>query len=318
MVLGIVLAFVIVLVAACGPIAEGTAEVPETATSAPPTPGPGVAVNTAPVPSATPGTSSTTVLETAELTAFAEAWSAGDIDAIRAFYTPDAVSLSAEQVVALQHGPVPVQVADEAFAEQVGEHQGLTMRILGEPIRVFDKLVGFAFRWQDGSSGYDGVALLRYEDGLIWMHTYAISSERTANPADDSVLTPVDLGPLMDAWSSGQAEVVQPFYTEGAGVFSDEDIALSLEGKVLSAEDLAGGHLTSEVRENGGPWGMTAAGQPLRLGDLALSAWSWKAFDYPVGYGIRLLRYEGDKIAMDIRYAVRPWEAGGETFLSGY
>jgi len=63
---------------------------------------------------------------------------------------------------------------------------------------------------------------------------------------------------------------------------------------------------------------MVTVGQPLRLGDLVLHAWSWKAFNYPVGYGVRLMRYDGDKISMDIRYAIRPWEAQGRSFVSGF
>jgi len=86
---------------------------------------------------------------------------------------------------------------------------------------------------------------------------------------------------------------------------------------VLSPQELAGGHLASEIQENAQPWGMRAAGQPVRLGDLALCAWSWRSFDYPVGYGVRLLQYDGDKIAADVRYAIRPWEAEGKTFMSG-
>jgi ketosteroid isomerase-like protein len=304
------------IVAACSPGAGVTPDI-QRATSAPTALEPDAVQAPEVVPSNTPGTGDTAYLETVDLTAFAEAWSAGDIEQIRALYAPDATYLSAEEVVALHHGPLPVQVGDEAFAERVRERQGLTMKILGEPIQVFDKLVGFPFRWQDGSSGFDGVALLRYEGGLIWMHTYATSPERTPNPPDEPILEPVDLDALMEAWSAGDAQAVRSFYTNGAGVFNDEDIAQSLRGRVLSAQQLAGGHLAGEVVGNGGEWGMTAVGQPVRIGDLVLSVWSWKAFDYPLGYGIRLLRYDGDKIDTDIRYAIRPWEARGETFMSG-
>ena len=90
------------------------------------------------------------------------------------------------------------------------------------------------------------------------------------------------------------------------------------EGQVHSPQELAGGYLASEVRTNAASWGMTAVGQPLRLGDLVLYAWSWKAFDYPVGYGVRFMQYDGDKISTDIRYAIRPWEVQGQSFMSGY
>ena len=265
---------------------------------------------------------SASVLESADLTAFVEAWSSGDIEAIRAFYTEDAAYVSGEQVVALQlKEPVSVLVAEDAFAERVREHQGQQMRIVGEPIKVSDKLVGLAFRWEDGGEGYNGVALLRYEGGRIWLHTYAVSAARTPNLADEAKLQPVDLDGLMEAWSAGDVSAVQGFYTETGStfpVFNDEDIANSLKGIVHSAQELAGGYLASEVRTNAAQWGMVTVGQPLRLGDLVLHAWSWKAFNYPVGYGVRLMRYDGDKISMDIRYAIRPWEAQGRSFVSGF
>jgi len=268
------------------------------------------------------GAASASILESADLTAFVEAWNSGKIEAIRAFYSDDAAYVSAEQVIALQRKePVSVLVAEDAFAERVRERQGQQMRILGEPIKVSDKLIGFAFRWEEGSAGYNGVALLRYEGGKIWLHTYTISTARTSNLSDEATLKPVDLDGLMEVWSAGDVSAVKGFYAETGGifpVFNDEDIANSLKGIVHSAQELAGGYLTSEVRGNAAQWGMTAVGQPLRLGDLVLYAWSWKAFDYPVGYGVRFMRYDGAKISMDIRYALRPWEAQGQSFASGY
>jgi len=99
---------------------------------------------------------SASVLASADLTAFVEAWNSGEVDAIRAFYADGAAYLSDKQVVALQRKElVSVLIADEAFADRVREHEGLRMRILGEPIQVYDKLVGFAFRWEGDSKGYD-------------------------------------------------------------------------------------------------------------------------------------------------------------------
>ena len=65
-------------------------------------------------------------------------------------------------------------VADAAFSESVREHQGLKFRIMGEPIRIFDKLVGLMYRLEDDNEGYNGVALLRYEGEKIWLHTYVV------------------------------------------------------------------------------------------------------------------------------------------------
>jgi hypothetical protein len=260
-------------------------------------------------------------LRSIDLSAFADAWSSGDVKTIKTFYAPGAAYVSAEDAVALQRKePVSVFVADAAFSERVRAHQGLKFRIMGEPIRIFDKLVGLMYRLEDDTEGYNGVALLRYEGEKIWLHTYVLSAERTPNPAKDAeMLAPIDLTALMDAWSSGDVSAVRGFYNESDGVFAvfnDEDIALSLRGTVHTQDELAGSYLASEIRTNSAPWGMRAVGQPQRLGDLVLYAWSWKIFDFPVGYGVRFMRYDGDKIATDIRYAIRPWEVGGGQFMA--
>ncbi len=316
--MGLAIAVLGLVVVGCG---SGSAiPIPEVSPTEP------SAVTAAPVaevaPTAMVGVESTVPLESADLAAFAEAWSSGEIEAIRAFYTDDAVYVSAEQAVALQRKePVSVLVAEDAFAERVREHQGLRMRIMGEPIQVSDKIVGFAFRWEESGEGYNGVALLRYEGGRIWLHTYAVSTTRTSNLADEAMLQPVDLDGLMEAWSAGDVSAIRGFYTDTDGVFAvfnDEEIANSLRGIVYSPQELAGGYVTREVWSHATQWGMTVVGQPLRLGDLVLYAWGWKAFDYPVGYGVRLMRYDGAKINIDIRYAIRPWKAQGQSFVSGF
>ena len=64
-------------------------------------------------------------------------------------------------------------------------------------------------------------------------------------------------------------------------------------------------------------WSPTAASQALRLGSLVWFAWRWTTFSYPLGYGVRVLRYDGQRIDLDVRFAIRPWEPGGKTFASG-
>jgi ketosteroid isomerase-like protein len=258
-----------------------------------------------------------------DLTAFSDAWSNKDVERIRSFYTGDAVYLSDMEVVSLQRGEnVSSDIADGTFSDRLKAYEGQEMKILGEPVQIFDKLVGFAFRWQDGLDGTNGVALLRYEGDKIWMHTYALSSERTPNPSPGSqVLETVNMEPLLEAWSAGDVEAVKNFYTVIDGVlavFNDEDILKSLQGITHSAYELAGSYLASEVLTQASVWGMVSLGQSVRIGELVLMTWRFEALDYPSGYGVRFLRYDGDKIVTDIRYAIRPWEAAGQTFASGY
>ena len=88
-----------------------------------------------------------TPIKGVDLAAFAEAWSRADIDRIRPFYTDNATYLSDEEVVALQRRKqVSPYIADDVFKERLRVTEGLEMRIVGEPMQIFDKLVGFAFR----------------------------------------------------------------------------------------------------------------------------------------------------------------------------
>ena len=81
---------------------------------------------------------------------------------------------------------------------------------MGEPIRIFDKLVGLMYRLEDDTAGYNGVALLRYEGEKIWLHSYVVSAEQTPNPANDAeLLAPIDLTALIDAWSAGDVSAVR-------------------------------------------------------------------------------------------------------------
>lgn len=258
-------------------------------------------------------------VSTIDLTAFVEAWSSGDLAAIRSQYTEDAVYLSAEEVVALQHQrPVSAPVQDETFADEVHGFDGMTLRILGDPQQVTDKQAMFFFRWEGEAQGKNGVALLRYEGDKVWMHVFALSEVLTPNPAPGSeALEAYDVEPLMQAWRSAEFGAVSGFYTDDLAIFNDEDILRALNGDYHSQAELDGGYLQSELREQGS-WGMSASAPAVRLGDLVLLPWHWASLDYPVGYGVRMLRLDGDRVSQDFRFALRPWEVSGGTSASGY
>jgi hypothetical protein len=57
--------------------------------------------------------------------------------------------------------------------------------------------------------------------------------------------------------------------------------------------------------------------QPLRISTLVLAPWHWQVLEYPKGHGFRILMYEGLRIAIDMRFAVRPWEIQGKPFITG-
>jgi len=319
---GLLLIPIVLAAAACG--GESTVAT----TSVPPSTTGATTTTAAPSTTASPttiapSTTTTTTLPTGsggaeehltepDLSAFAEAWSSGDVAEIRAFYAGDATYLSVDEVGSLWDGePAGVPVADDAFAERVAERAGWQMRIIGTPVGVYDKMVAFTFRWEDATEGYDGAALLRYEGPTIWLHTYAVAPEPTPNRADDSsYLSPVDVGALMQVWRDGDVQGAGAAYTADAVILADEDLVRAPWRDYTTPPGI--GVVGSKVG-----WDPAVIGTPARLGDLAVFAWHWEAFDYPAGYGVRLVRFSGDLIDIDIRYAVRPWEAQGRSFLDG-
>ena len=312
----ILLTVLLTLVAACSPVHETT--VMDTGSLVTPT---GIKATIPVIITETPDYSN--FISTPDLSAFIQAWNSGDVEAIRSYYEPEAVYLSSDEALAIQQKePVDPLVSSDAFAGRIKTYSGLRLRILGKPIQVTEKQVGYLYRWEGGSDGVNGVAILRYENGKIWMHTYIEDAVATPNPAEGS--DPVgltDLSQLAAVWSSGDMEKAKSLYTMKDGaylVFNDENIALSLRGRTMTAGALEGGNLASELLGNGKAWGMQIIGEPQQLNDLVLAAWSWKAFNHPMGYGIRLMRIVDNQVAVDIRYAFRPWEVAGKPFISGY
>lgn len=251
-------------------------------------------------------------LESADLSSFAVAWTSGDVAAIRSLYTNDARCFSEDEAWALdREQPFSVLVRSEDFAARAQEHQGLRMRILGEPIGIYGKLVAFAYRWENDSEGYDGVGLLRYEGSLIFLHVFVEAAGRTPDSSDDSSLMQVaSFAPLMKAWDTGDVASAQAFYSNPAAILSDEDLAKVAWRDFARPPDLA-----SLIKWFRG-WKPAAVGTATRVGDLVFGAWRWETQVYPVAYGVRLLHYDGGAIVTDIRFAIRPWEVSGKPFTT--
>jgi cytochrome c553 len=253
-------------------------------------------------------------VRTIDLSPLIAAWNDGDLEALQALYAENALLASVDDVAAIQRGEaLPTSIDNGAFQYQQAALGGMRLRILGEPIAVADKTAGFTFRLEGDDSGRDGVALLRYEGGKIWLHIYALDPQLTPNPpAGTSKLEPVSVDDLNATWTAVDLPAVASMYQEAAKVWRDEDLVSILTGSgapLMSLEE--------QVRSRG-PWGPAAVGDPVQIGNLVLFPWRWEAYDYPNGYGVRLLQYEGSRIATDVRFALRPWEVQGGTFLEGY
>ena len=252
-------------------------------------------------------------LQTADLSAFAAAWSSHDVAAVRAFYSEDARYFPEQELWNLEHEqPIDVLVADESLRWRVQAQAGMKMRVLGQPLQIFDKLVGFVFRWENDTSGYNGAALLRYEDGKISLHAEVLSSQPTPNQAEPGS-SPADeaaLNSLMQAWNAGKPQAAGQLYLENAALFSDEDLVQAPWRDFTRPPQL------QYVVAQFAGWDPAVLGQPLRLEDSLVFAWHWKTRDYPQGYGVRLVHYAGGVIDIDVRFAIRPWETDGGRFLN--
>jgi hypothetical protein len=251
--------------------------------------------------------------ETTDLSAFSLAWSSHDVSRIRDFYTEDARYFPESEIYKLENGqPIDVLVSDDVFQERANQYQGFSMRVIGNPVMIFDKLVAFSYRWENETEGYNGMALLRYEEHKVFLHTDIISNQLTPNQTDESSYykDPVNLDSLMHAWNEADLILAQTLYTEGAAIVSDEDLAQAPWRDFSSPANI--GKLLPTFMG----WNPTIIGQPVQIDDKVFFPWRWYKGEYPVGYGVRLLKYNGSSISMDIRFVIRPWEANGQPFMN--
>ncbi|NJD60509.1 MAG: hypothetical protein C3F13_13185 [Anaerolineales bacterium] len=251
-------------------------------------------------------------LEMADLSNFLTAWNSADVEIIRSLYTQDARYYPESEMQNLYHQQaIDVLVSDPSFAEKVVAHDGMTLRIVSSPMMIYSKLVAFLYRWENDFEGYDGAALLRYEDNKIFLHCYIEASQLTPNPIDDTnYVDYINLDNLMKIWADADQNAAQEIYSKNIIFLSDEDLAQA------SWRDFSVPPSTKQLLTQFSGWNPTIIGTPQRVGDLVILAWHWEAFDYPKGYGVRLLQYKDAQISADIRYAIRPWEADGKPFMS--
>jgi ketosteroid isomerase-like protein len=249
-------------------------------------------------------------LQTADLSDFVSSWNSHDVAKIRSLYTEDARYFPEQEMVNLKlERPIDVLVSGKTFEERVRLLDGLTLRILGDPLQVYEKLVAFAYRWENDAEGHNGAALLRYEGDKILLHADLISSQASPNQPDASTyFADAQLNDLMQAWSRSDLQAAGQLYSEDAAILSDEDMLQ------VSWRDFPRPPGIEDLFAHFSGWEPRLWGKPLRIEDFVIFAWHWNVTEYPAGHGLRLLHYDGSKIVTDIRIAIRPWEAQGNTF----
>jgi hypothetical protein len=251
-------------------------------------------------------------IETVDLSTFVSTWNSHDVQRIRTLYTDDAKYYSeAEMQKLYQEEPIDVLVTDASFTERINRYTGLSMRILGEPMMIYDKLVAFLYRWENSTEGYDGAALLRLENNKIFMHSFTESGQLTPNPKDPSAYVKnIDLDPMMEVWNNGDPNAAQEIYNENSVILSDEDLAKA------SWRDFSTPPKINQLVTQFAGWNPAILDKPKGIGSVAIFAWYWETFAYPKGYGVRLVHLKEYQIITDVRYAIRPWEANGKPFMN--
>lgn len=261
------------------------------------------------VPSATPDSH----VESLDLSAFASSWSTHDVTTIRSLYLDSARYFTeAEARKLYQEEPIHVLVSEDAFLDSVHKYDGYKMRILGKPFGVYGKLVAFAYRWErDDKIGYNGAALLRVEDGRIFLHIDFVSPQQIPGSADDtSHISTMSLDNLMKVWNDADLTAASQLYGDQAVILSDEDLAQALW------RDFSQPAQIKDLFAQFAGWDPVVINEPIRIEDLVIFAWRWKMISYPAGYGIRLIHYDDSRIVSDIRFAIRPWEGNGKPFMN--
>lgn len=251
-------------------------------------------------------------LDHVDISAFMSAWNTHDVAVIRGLYGDSARYFTEGEANNLYNeGAIDPLVAHDAFAGQVRKYDGYRMQILQTPFGIFGKLVAYLYRWENDTVGYNGAALLRFEDGKIILHVDVVSSQQTPNPGNDPDQTSgINLDSLMKAWNDADVTAAENLYSESPVILSDEDLFQAPWRDFIHPPKL------NQLLSQFVGWNPTVISEPQRVEDLVIFSWRWKIRDYPIGYGIRLLHYNDSRIVTDIRLAVRPWESNGQSFMN--
>lgn len=114
----------------------------------------------------------------------------------------------------------------------------------------------------------------------------------------------------MKAWNDADVTAAENLYSESPVILSDEDLFQAPWRDFIHPPKL------NQLLSQFVGWDPTVISEPQRVEDLVIFSWRWKIRDYPIGYGIRLLHYNDSRIVTDIRFAIRPWESNGRSFMN--
>lgn len=314
----LILLIILVLVSGCAvaPSAQATIKPsPIQAITALPTTLPTLVPTPTPAPTALPTPTPDPNVQYVDLTAFVSAWNSHDSAKIRSLYWDEARYFTEPEMQKLKkEEPFKALVSEDAFLAEIQKYDGLTMRVLGTPIGIINKLIAFTYRWENADkSGYNAAALLRYEGDKILIHVDMVSAELT--PAETSslaYLSPASLDDLMKAWTENDLALGKQIYSEDPMILSDEDLAQASWRDFIHPPQLK--NVLTEFKN----WKPSVLTPPVRLGDLVIFAFRWNlvGITYPASFGVRVLHYKDSLIATDIRYGIRPWEKDGKEFMT--
>lgn len=254
-------------------------------------------------------------IDKALLDSISSAWNTHDASIVRPLYTEKARYFTTEEMHKLYNGEaVDVLVSDVGFLDHVQKYEGYKIHMLGEPIGIYGKLIAFAYRWEnENKSGYNAVALLRYENDRILLHIDVVSQNLTSEGESNAgYWSNNEIDNLFKAWNDAELSAASKLYSDQAIILSDEDLAQT------PWRDYSVPPQLNRLLAQFAGWNPVLLGEPFRIDDMVIFAWHWerKNLDYPIGYGLRLLQYEDSSIVTDVRFAIRPWEEQGNNFLN--
>jgi hypothetical protein len=191
------------------------------------------------------------------------------------------------------------------FSQKVKDLSGSTIKILGEPFGIYEKLAAFQYARESSKGIEKGVTLLRFEDGKVLLQVDLPAHD---DPGKVAYVENLDLQELLRIWNEADRSAAEREYEANAVVLSDEDLM-----EASWRDHQVPPTLQTLLYQFKG-WNPEVIGEPIRVGDTLLFSWRWFDKDYPVGYGIRAIQAGESGITRDIRMVIRPWETSS-TFM---
>lgn len=252
-------------------------------------------------------------LHTKDLSSFIDTWNSRNVQSIQALYSENARILTESEAAKLKNQePVNLEVNEELIAAYLQTiPQSMILRVIGEPVMVYDKLVAYTYRIEGETEGYNAAGLLRYEGDKIYQHVFLVSDQLTSNAGSNNEPSPEPpIGQMMESWSAGDLTAASKVYAEDAIILSDEDIAQAKWRDFQTPPTL------DQLFKQFSGWKPELISPPVQLEDMVIFARRWSIRSFPAGHGVRLVKLQDGLITVDIRYAIRPWEVEGREFNS--